>query len=109
VGNSYDDLEDRIKRDSRRVASGFFDTESAGIAIVSTINHKPNKPRVQRWLADNDSKRRLALHRFLDKPIGHITYRGGDRRQGNTAVAVLKKWTSKGKQSYRLLSAYVEK
>ncbi len=48
VGNPYDDLEDRIKRDSKRVASGFFDTESAAIAIVRNINHKPNKPRVQR-------------------------------------------------------------
>jgi hypothetical protein len=109
VGKSYDDLEDRIKRDNKSVASGFFDTESAAIAIVRPINHKPNKPRVQRWLADNDSKRRLALRRFFDKPIGRIAYRGGDRRQGNTAVVVLTKWTSKGKQSYRLLTAYVEK
>ena len=109
VGKSYDDLEDRIKRDNKSVASSFFDTESAAIAIVRTINHKPNKPRVQRWLADNDSKRRLALRRFFDKPIGRIAYRGGDRRQGNTAVVVLTKWTSKGKQSCRLLTAYVEK
>lgn len=109
VGKSYDDLEGRIQRDNKRVASGFFDLESAAVAIVRTINHKPNKPRVRKWLDDNDSQRRLALRRFFDKPIGRIAYRGGDRRQGNTAVVVLTKWTNKGKQSYRLLTAYVEK
>lgn len=109
VGKSYEQLEDRIQQDNKGVASGFFDLESAAVAIVRTINHKPNKPRVRKWLDDQDSKRRLALRRFFDKPIGRIAYRGGDRRQGNTAVVVLTKWTSKGKQSYRLLTAYVEK
>jgi hypothetical protein len=109
VGKSYEDLEGRIERDNKRVESGFFDMETAAVAIVRTINHKPNKPRVQKWLMDNDSRRRLALRRFFDKPIGRIVYRGGDRRQGNTAVVVLTKWTSKGKQTYRLLTAYVEK
>ena len=109
VGRSCNDLKDRIRQDTESVASGFFDTESASIAIVRTNIHKPNKPRVQKWLAVKDSMRCLALRRFFDKPIGRIAYRGGDRRQGNTAEVVLTKWTSKGKQSCRLLTAYVEK
>lgn len=109
VGKSYDQLEERIQRDDKRVVSGFFDLETAAIAIVRTINHAPNKPRVRKWLDDKDSQRRLALRRLFDKPIGRIVFRDGDRRQGNTSVVVLTKWTSEGKQSYRLLTAYVEK
>ena len=109
VGKSDRDLQDRIDRDGKSVASGFYDMETAAVAIVRTINHKPNKARVRSWLDDDASRRRLALRRLFDKPIGRIVYRNGDRRHGKTAVAVLTKWREKGRVSYRLLTAYVER
>lgn len=109
VGKSYAELEDRLVRDDKSIASGFTDMNTAAVAIARTIRHKPNNNRVRSWLGNDESKRRLALRRLFEKPIGRIVYRGGDRRQGNTAVVVLTKWTTNGKLGYRLLTAYVEK
>lgn len=108
VGKSDADLRDRLDRDGVPVASGFYDLETAAIAIARTIKHAPNDARVRRWLDDDETRRRLALRRLFDKPIGRIVYRGGDGKDGRTAVAVLVKRTIDGRPGYRLLTAYVE-
>ena len=109
VGKSDKQLRQRLERDNKSVVSGFYDLETAAVAIVRTIRHKENDSRVRRWLGDKESKRRLALRRAFEKPVGRIVYRDGGARDGNGVVAVLTKWQSKGKTSYRLLTAYVER
>lgn len=108
VGKSDRALRDRLARDGKSIASGFYDIETAAVAIVRTIRHGPNDQRIKRWLNDDESRRRLAVRRAFDKSIGRIVYRGGDARDGKTAVAVLTKWRTRDKTSYRLLTAYVE-
>ena len=109
VGKSDRQLRERLEREGKSVVSGFYDLETAAVAIVRTIRHKPNDQRVKRWLGDDDSNRRLALRRGFDRAIGRIVYRDGNARDGNTAVAVLTKWRESGRTSYRLLTAYVER
>ena len=109
VGKSDRALRDRLRREGKSVVSGFFDLETAAVAVVRTIRHKSNHERVKRWLDDDDSKRRLALRRSFKKAIGRIVYRDGNARDGKTAVAVLTKWRERGRTSYRLLTAYVER
>lgn len=108
VGKSNADLRARIARDDVSVASAFYDLETAAVAIVRTVRHQPNDARVRRWLGDDASKRRLALRRTFDKPIGRIVYRSGDARDGKSAVAVLTKRRDGDRVGYRLLTAYVE-
>ena len=108
VGKSNADLADRLAREDVNVASGFYDLETAAIAIVRTIRHEPNDAKVRRWLGDDENRRRLALRREFAKPIGRIVYRDGGRREGKTAIAVLTKRSTDGRASYRLLTAYVE-
>ena len=109
VGKSDRELKARLDRDGIAASSGFTDLETAAIAIVRTIKHQPNDERVRRWLGDNESQRRLAIRRLLDKPIGRIVYGDGDAADGRTAVAVLTKWDNDGRPGYRLLTAYVER
>lgn len=108
VGKSEDDLRRRLRNSDISVASGFYDLETAAIAIVRTVHHKPNDARVQRWLNDDADKRRLALRRSFDKPIGRIVKRNGAASHGKSAVAVLTKLREDGRPGYRLLTAYVE-
>jgi hypothetical protein len=108
-GKSDKQLKQRLERDNKSVASGFYYLETAAVAIVRTIRHKKSDSRVRRWLGDNDSQRRLALRRAFEKPVGRIVCRDGAARDGKGVVAVLTKWQSKGKTSYPLLTAYVER
>jgi len=108
VGRSDAELHDRLERDGVPAASGFYDLETAAVAIARTIKHAPNDAQVRRWLDDDETRRRLALRRLFEKPIGRIVYRGGDGKDGRTAVAVLVKRTTDGRPGYRLLTAYVE-
>lgn len=109
VGRSEQDMRARLEREDKNVISGFYDLETAAVAIVRTIRHKPNDERVRRWLDDDASRRRLALRRMFEEPVGRIVYRNGDSRDGKTAVAVLTKSQDGGKAGYRLLTAYVER
>lgn len=108
VGKSEDDLRRRLRNSDISTASGFYDLETAAVAIVRTVRHQPNDARVRRWLDDDADKRRLALRRSFEKPIGRIVKRNGQASHGKSAVAVLMKWREDGRQSYRLLTAYVE-
>lgn len=108
VGKSDAQLRARLERDGKSVVSGFYDIEAAAVAIVRTIRYSPNDRRVQRWLKDDESRRRLALRRTFDRPVGRIVYRDGGARDGATTVAVLTKWRESGRIGYRLLTAYVE-
>jgi|GEM_PF-2175368 len=108
VGKSEQDLRDRIARDGVGVASAFYDLETAAVAIVRTIRHKPNDAEVRRWLGADDSRRRLALRRIFDKPIGLVVRRNGAAEDGRTAITVLTKRQVDGRPSYSLLTAYVE-
>ncbi len=108
VGKSDADLRARIDREDIAVASGFYDLETAAVAIVRTIRHEPNDRRVRKWLDDDQSKRRLALRRSFTKPLGRIVHRDGGARDGKSVVAVLAKQRTGQKAEYRLLTAYVE-
>ena len=109
VAKSDADLRDRMRNDPDvRVASTFYDMETAAVAILRTIRHQPNDARVSQWLGDDGSRRRLALRRTFEKPIGRIAYADGGARDGKSAVAVLLKWRDSGNVGYRLLTAYVE-
>lgn len=108
VGKSDADLRARIVRDDVAVASGFYDLETAAVAIVRTIRHEPNDRRIRKWLDDDESKRRLALRRTFTKPLGRIVHRDGGARDGRSVVAVLTKQRTGQKAAYRLLTAYVE-
>lgn len=109
VGKSEAELRERIDRQDISAASTFFDLKTAAVAIVRTIRHKPNDAKVRQWLGDDENRRRLALRRVFDKPVGRIVYRSGKAETGYGAVAVLTKWRDGQKTGYRLLTAYVER
>lgn len=108
VGKSDAALRRRLDNSDISAASSFYDLETAAVHIVRTIRHQPNDARVRSWLSDNDT-RRLALRRTFEKPIGRIVRRNGDTGDGKSAVAVLVKHRDGDRQSYRLLTAYVER
>lgn len=109
VGKSEADLRDRLDRQDISAASTFFDLQTAAVAIVRTIHHKPNDAKIRQWLGDDENRRRLALRRVFEKPIGRIVFRSGEAETGYGAVTVLTKWADGQKTGYRLLTAYVER
>ena len=108
VAKSEDDLRRSLQNSDISAASAFYDLEPAAVAIVGAVRHQPNDAGVRGWLADDATKRRLALRRSFEQPIGRIVKRNGEASHGKSAVAVLMKWREDGRPGYRLLTAYVE-
>lgn len=104
VGQSDEQLRQRLRREQISAASTYADQSMAEAAVGAAL--ELNRERINRWMARESRHPNLVLDYDSDAPLGRTLHRGENQAEPCSHATVVLKWDGPGE--YHVLTSYPE-